>query len=134
MNKLILAFLMFALPLFATIKWDKTYHFSLKKDQIATILFYKKDDPKPYEFKFRWTLYAGNQVIVLSNYRGFPRQHTLFFKANLNSFRQSLISEKLKHSLTKTYLLLTMNDFDEKKKSINFTIYIRDSYKRFEVT
>ncbi len=132
MNKFLLTLTLFLLPLCAEPNWTSKHRFSLKKDEIAKIHFFQKGkEDKPYVFKFRWTLYAGDQVIVLSNYRDFPRQHTLYFKRSLHAFTQTLISDTYRNSLGKTYLLLQMHSFNAKEKKINFDIYIQDRSERF---
>ncbi len=136
MIRKILFVCLLSLPLFAQIKWDSEYIFRLKKDEIGRIIFIEKGTEHEdfrYEFKFRWTLYDGQKVVLLSHYRKIPRQHVLYFKFRLDSFIQNLLHDKSKNSQKRTYLLLQMDEFDKKKNEILFLIFIKDKDKRFDI-
>lgn len=137
MNKLILCFLLLTTSVFGQIKWTSQHIFKLKKDEIGRISIYEngKDEQKyTFDFILRWTLYDSQKVVVLSNYRGFPRQHTLYFKRSLRSFRQSLLPDKKRNVNKKAYLLVYMDEYDKKKEDISFMIFLKDPEKRLGVS
>lgn len=136
MSKIVLSLLIFVLPAFSAISWDSQHVFHLSKDEWGRVVFHEKGkNPKrfTYEFRFRWTLYDGKKVILLSNYRDFPKQHVLYFESKLNSMRQILLSDVSKNTQKKTYLLLSMDEFDKKNSEITFLIFIKDNDKRFDI-
>ncbi len=132
MLRVIFLFFFLAFELFAGISWTKEYIFHLKKDEIARILFIDRDK-KMHEFKFRWTLYDGQKVIVLSNYKDFPKQHALYFDFRLNTIEQILLSETKKYYQKNSFFLLQMDRFDKKTKSISFLVFIKDDDQKFKI-
>lgn len=115
--------------MFGAITWEGEHIFHLKKDEIGRVVFYERGKDRKrftYEFKFRWTLHDGKKVTILSNYRDFPKQHTLYFKFHLNSLRQILLGDLSKNTQKKTYLLLSMDKYDKKTKEITFLVFIKD--------
>lgn len=136
MNKIILALFVFLMPLFGAVSWNSQHIFHLKKDEWGRVIFYErgKDRKKfTYEFRFRWTLYDGKKVILLSNYRDFPKQHTLYFKFHLNTIKQILLSDLKKNTQKKTFLMLNMDSFNQKEKNISFLVFIKDIDERLEI-
>lgn len=136
MSKIFLSFFLFLAPVFGAISWNSEHIFHLKKDEIGTIYFYeigKKRERFTYIYNFRWTLHDGKKVIILSNYRDFPNQHTLYFKSNLNTLRQTLLNNLNAHDDKKTYLLLEMDKYDTSKKEISFFVYVKDVSQRLEI-
>lgn len=132
----ILLIIIFVSPLFSAISWDSEHIFYLKKDEIGSIYFYetgKKKEKNRYIFHFRWTLHDGKKVIVLSNYRDFPRQHTLYFKSKLNNFRQTLLNSLDTFDKKKSYLLLQMDRFNKKTKEISFLVFIHEKNQRLKI-
>ncbi|MCF6173152.1 MAG: hypothetical protein L3J44_05135, partial [Campylobacteraceae bacterium] len=69
--------------------WDFQYSFNLKKDKIATIFVNKKSKDKSKNskniLKFRWTLYANKNLILLAKYLNYPHQYVLQKKRLLDS-------------------------------------------------
>lgn len=136
MNKIVFAFLLLITCSFGEAKWDSKYTFKLKKDEIGKIIFFEKGKPKGYRtyiFNFRWTLDDGQKITVLSDYRGIPRQHTLYLDKKLNTFRQILLSNVTRNDKQKTFLLLQVDEVDKKNKQISFLIYVRDVKSRFKI-
>lgn len=136
MSKVLLGFCIFFSPLFGDISWEGEHIFHLKKDEIGTIYFYemgKNRQKYTYVYNFRWTLYDGKKVILLSNYRKFPKQHTLYFERSLNTLRQTLLNNLNAYDDKKTYLLLQMDELNKKTKEITFMIFVKDANQRFEI-
>ncbi len=136
MIKKTLLFFLFTSFLFASVSWDGQQVFRLKKDEFGKIIFHergKEGSDFTYIFKFRWTLYDSQKVILLSNYRDFPRQHSLKFEFRQNTIEQVLLDRAVKNRPKDHYLLLQMDSYDKKKKEIVFLVFIKDSDKKFEI-
>lgn len=136
MSKIFLALFLFFMPLFGAVTWNSQHIFHLKKDEWGRVIFYERGKDRErftYEFRFRWTLYDGKKVILLSNYRDFPKQHTLYFKFHLNTMRQILLNDLKRNTQKKTFLMLNMDSYDEKLKEVSFLIFIKDTKERLEI-
>lgn len=136
MNKIIFFILLFTCTLFsATPSWDGQRSFLLKKDEWGKVLVHEKAYPQRgwYEFWFRWTLYDGKNITVLSRYRDFPKQHNFTFERFQNSFRQILLNDTFKNTQKKTFLLLELDEFVKKDKKMRFNVFIKDANKRLEI-
>lgn len=136
MSKVFITFCIFLVPLFGAISWESEHIFHLKKDEVGTVYFYeigKNRKKYTYVFNFKWTLHDGKKVTVLSNYREFPRQHTLYFKSRLNTLSQVLLNNLNAHDDKKTYLVLQMEKYDKKTKEISFMVFVKDANQRLEI-
>lgn len=131
MNKIFIIFL-FPIYLFSNISWQSQHKFSLQKDEIAKVLIQQKGKKDIYTFLFRWTLYDTQKVVVLSNYKKFPRQHVMYFKHN-KTFLQELFPNEYKNTSKQTYLLTELEKYDTKTKKMDFIIYIKDANKKLKI-
>ncbi len=102
----------------------EVFKISLKKDEPKKILVKYANREKL--FKFRWTLYKNEGLVVLSSYDTFVKQHVLYLNHTNQSFRTELRGrgEKL---FTPPYFLLKFKAFDAKKDKAKFELYLYDS-------
>ena len=116
--------------------WDFGHTFNLKKDKIATVFINKSDKNKNgkslYALKFRWTLYANNNLIVLSNYMGYPHQYVLRKERSQDRIRIKLLADANDYN-GKTYALIVFSDFNKNKDRAILDVYIKDEAKRIRV-
>ncbi|MDD2383788.1 MAG: hypothetical protein PHN18_06315 [Sulfurospirillaceae bacterium] len=145
MNRTIVIFsflLLLTSTLFAKQSFEYQHQFSLKKDEIATIIINRKevvkkpqnDNPtNEYILHFRWTLYANNTLIVLVNYRGYPTQYTMQKKSPLDSVIIPLLPDSIDRINGRVYLKMVFNDFSQGNKEAIFDIFIEDTNQRILV-
>ena len=116
--------------------WNFGHSFNLKKDKIATVFINKSDKDKDgkslYALKFRWTLYTNNNLIVLSNYMGYPHQYVLKKEHSQDRVRIKLLADANDYS-GKTYALIVFSDFNKNKNIAVLDVYIKDEAKRIRV-
>lgn len=131
-----------SVSLLAKQTFEYQYQYSLQKDEVATIIINRKevvqkpsaDNPNnEYILRFRWTLYANNTLIVLTNYRGYPMQHTFHKTYPLESVIVPLLPDAEDRINGKVYLKMVFNDFSQSKKEAVFDIFIEDSNQRILV-
>ncbi len=92
------------------------YTVKLKKDEIVKFTIYY--DKFSYPFRFRWTLYKNDYLVVLYNFNGFPRQVMLTKTYPLDAFRLKIA----KFPEFYPYLLVKFDDFNA--KIATFKIYL----------
>ena len=116
------------------INWDYQHTFRLKKDEIATIQVNKEQNKIKNSglFRFRWTLYKNEGLVVLTNYEGFPYQYVLYRKRGRDLIRQ-IIDKKPPKAWLLPYMLLKFEDFDEKKEIATIGVFISDPNKNNSV-
>ncbi len=134
MSRLFLILTLFCSVCFAKISWTSEHAFSLKKDEFGIIYLQEKGKKKAdgtYVFKFRWTLYDSMKVVVLSNYRGFPGQHVMYFNNRLKVFRQNLLGRE--YQPQRSYILVQMDSFKKQNGEILFFIFIKDDSGNFDI-
>ena len=138
MSRLWLLLFLFCLALQAEDKpkWAYEYHFELKKDEWAKVYVVPSGNADNEGtthkdvYAFRWTLFDGKRVTVLTNYRKFPKQHTLTKTRGLDAVREVLLADPSDRIAGRVELLLVFTDFDQSKKHGNFDIFIKDSNQR----
>ena len=74
-------------------------------------------------FKFRWTLYTNNGLIVLRSYDRIVAQNILYVKLKNSTFRLDL---KPKDGFTSPYLLVKFMEFDYTKNEAVFKLFLAD--------
>ncbi len=112
------------------VNWEYQYTFKLKKDETATVQI-NKEETKIKDaglFKFRWTLYKNEGLVILANYEGFPYQYVLYRKRGRDFIRQ-IIDKKPPKAWLMPYMLLKFEDFDEKKEIATLGVFISDPQK-----
>jgi hypothetical protein len=122
----ILQFALLALlsaTLFAT-DFREVFKISLKKDEPKKILVkYAYDIERLY--KFRWTLYKNDGLVLFYSYDGVVYQNILYLNHKNQSFKTVLRLDS-KHRYHPPYLLLKFKSFDFKTKEAKFELYLYD--------
>ena len=139
MSRYLLFLVLFYSVLFAKnpTVWDFQNSYTLKKDEVATVVISRKGDKKvnskPYVLNFRWTLYDGSKnLTVLLNYMGYPYQYELR-KERLRDRIKVKLTKSNKRVLPDSYALIVFEDFDTKKMRADFNLFIKDTNKEFLV-
>jgi len=118
--------------------WDFEYFYKLKKDQFANIYINRngsgdKTKSNSYLLSFRWTLYDGSKnLIVLLNYQGYPYQYSLR-QERLRDRIEIPLLYRSKNYVKDTYALIVFSNFNKKKMTADFDVYIRDRNKKLLV-
>lgn len=103
---------------------------SLKKDEQKKILV--KYDKYERLFKFRWTLYKNDALVVFRSYDKIVSQNVLYLNHKNQSFRF-----KLKNSGSNfynvPYLLVKFKEFDYEKNEAIFEIFLSDDDMQIEI-
>ena len=97
--------------------------FSLKKDEQKKILV--KYDNKKRLFKFRWTLYVNDGLVVLRSYDKIVAQNILYLNYRNQSFRLALKTRGADF-YNVPYILIKFEKFDVKKNIAVFVLYLSD--------
>jgi len=99
----------------------------LKKDEEQKIVV--KYDGREKLFKFRWTLYKNNGLVIFRSYDKFVAQNILYLRKTSRSFRVVLKPRGL-NFYDKPYLLVMFKDFDLETKKAEFELFLSDDTKR----
>ena len=128
--------------LYAAVNYEYAHQFILKKDELGYVFInHKEVTKKPtaenpnneYLLKFRWTLYTNNMLTLLVNYRGYPTQYVLQKKHPLESVIIPILPDGENKIVSRTYLKIVFNDFDQRNKEAILDIFIEDNQQRIEV-
>jgi len=96
---------------------------SLKKDEQKKILVkYGKVEKL---FKFRWTLYVNNGLIIFRSYDKIVSQNILYLRNKNNSFRFNLMPRGSNSPYT-PYILVKFKEFNYETKEAHFELFISD--------
>ncbi|HIP14893.1 MAG TPA: hypothetical protein EYG74_05340 [Sulfurimonas autotrophica] len=117
-----LAALLFSVALFAN-DWQEVKKISLKKDEQKKILV--KYDNRTRLFKFRWTLYVNDGLVVLRSYDKTVAQNILYLNHKNQSFRVELKTRGADF-YNVPYILVKFKEFDLKKNIAKFELYLSD--------
>ena len=104
-----------------------TKEISLNKDQIQTVLVTEKSSLRV--LKFRWTLFAGDGLVMHLNYNDRASQFILYRHYKKDTYRVELLP-KVSTFKRVPYLYLTFKKFDHKTSKAHFEIVIDDPEKR----
>jgi len=96
---------------------------SLKKDEQKKILV--KYDNKTRLFKFRWTLYINEGLVILRSYDKTVAQNILYLNHKNQSFRLELKTRGADF-YNVPYVLVKFKEFEKKKNIAKFELYISD--------
>jgi hypothetical protein len=105
-------------------EWKPSKSFSLKKDEVISILV--KSAEVERLFDFRWTLHQNGSLVILRSYDGFVAQNLLSLKRKNRSFKVELLPKGLDFRMV-PYLMVTFKSFDFKKNEAHFDIYLSDN-------
>ncbi|ADN08952.1 hypothetical protein [Sulfurimonas autotrophica] len=114
--------LLFNAALFANDLQD-VKEISLKKDEQKKILV--KYDNKTRLFKFRWTLYINDGLVILRSYDKTVAQNILYLNHKNQSFRVELKTRGADF-YNVPYILVKFKEFDAKKNIARFELYLSD--------
>ncbi len=102
---------------------QKVREISLKKDVQKKILV--KYDNKTRLFKFRWTLYVNDGLVILRSYDKNVAQNILYLNHKNQSFRVKLKTPGADF-YNVPYILIKFKEFDVKKNIASFVLYLSD--------
>jgi hypothetical protein len=103
--------------------YRETKEFFLKKDEQKKILV--KYDSKEKLFKFRWTLYKNEGLVIHRSYDKIVAQNILYLNGRNQSVRQELMTRGT-HGYRVPYILLKFKKFDTEKKEALFELFLYD--------
>lgn len=111
----------------AAAEWNWTKEVSLKKDQYQSLVV--KEGTLLRELKFRWTLFAGDGLVIHLNYNNTPSQFILYEAYKQNSHRIALLPKRSAFKRV-PYLYLRFKKFDFAQSQAVFEIGLEDPEKR----
>ena len=88
--------------------WSFLKQLKLKKDQISYIKWIENESV--FHMTLRWTLFKNGGLVVLMNKNGFPTQHVLYKKRDLDSLSFQLVPD-IAHFGDRVYLLIKFDSF-----------------------
>jgi len=103
---------------------------SLKKDEQTKI--YVKYANYERVFKFRWTLYKNEGLVMFSSYDKEVAQHILYLNNTNRSFK-ILLKPKGADFYEVPYFLVLFKDFNFEKHEVNFEVYLSDKKHQLEI-
>ena len=96
---------------------------SLKKDEQKKILV--KYDGRERLFKFRWTLYINDGLVILRSYDKIVSQNILYLNSKNQSFKLELVTHGAAYYEV-PYVLVKFKEFDAQKAEAVFQIFLYD--------
>ncbi len=103
--------------------------FSLQKDEQKKILV--KYAGREKLFKFRWTLYINDGLVIHRSYDKVVGQNILYAQSRNQSFKQELVSRGGAY-YDVPYVLVKFKEFDAKKNKAKFQIFLFDRNNEVE--
>jgi len=125
--KKIVVLLLFISVSFLEAEWKLIKQVSLEKDQLQTAVV--RSEALVRVLKFRWTLYAGDGLVMHLNYNDQAHQFIFYKHYKKDTFKVRLLPKKAT-SKRVSFLYLVFNKFDYKEKKAYFDIFIDDPEKR----
>lgn len=95
----------------------------LKKDETKKIIVISGNSKKL--FKFRWTLYANNGLVVFRSYDRIVAQNILYLNHKNQSFRVELTTRGADSYLV-PYILVKFKEFDYETDTAEFQLFLSD--------
>lgn len=109
-------------------EWSYMKEIRLKKDQLQTVLV--KEEPETTRvLKFRWTLYAGDGLVMHLNFNDLASQFILYRNYKQDMYKLRLLPKRSVYEAV-PLLYLVFKKFDHKTKEAYFDILIEDAEKR----
>jgi len=102
----------------------EVFKISLKKDEQKKILV--KYDNKERLFKFRWTLYKNEGLVIFRSYDKMVAQNILYLNHKNQSVRTILRNDG-EDFYNPPYFLLKFKEFNQKKSEVKFELYLYDN-------
>jgi len=103
---------------------------SLKKDEQTKILV--KYDDNVRLFKFRWTLYVNEGLVLFRSYDSQVAQNILYLNTKNQSFRFNL-KAKGADFYEVPYILVKFTKFDYENNRANFELFLSDKKSQIEL-
>ena len=125
--KKVIVLLILVLSLLEAAEDNYTKEISLVKDQYQTVLV--SEGAVLRVLKFRWTLYAGDGLVMHLNFNDQPSQFILYKHYKKDTYRVRLLSKTSAYRRP-SYLYLVFTKFDYKSKKAHFDIVIDDPEQR----
>ncbi len=119
----IFTLLVFFLSIVDASELTKVKNISLKKDEQKEI-FVKYDSFRKL-FKFRWTLYKNNGLIIFRSYDTIVAQNVLYLRHVNQSFRVELKARGV-DDYDIPYFLMKFKEFHQDTKIADFELYMSD--------
>ena len=114
----------------SAIEFKDMYKVSLKKDE-QTEIFVKYAAYKRV-FKFRWTLYTNEGLIVFHSYDKRVKQNILYLNTKNQTFKV-LLKSKGADFYEVPYLLVKFEEFDFEKHEAKFKIFLSDKKSQIKI-
>ena len=108
-------------------EWSFTKELRLSKDEVQTILV--KEGQSLRVLAFRWTLFAGDGLVMHLNYNDRASQFVLYKHYKKDTYRVRLLPKKSAYKRV-PYLYLIFKKFDYKTSKAHFDILVDDPEKR----
>ena len=122
-----LALILILVSLLQAVETSFTKEISLKKDQYQQIVVKEEADIRV--LNFRWTLFAGDGLVMHLNYNGRPHQFILFKHYKKDTYKVRLLP-KISAYKREPYMYITFKKFEHNTKKAYFDILIDDPEKR----
>lgn len=122
--------------------YEYNHRFALKKDELGFVFINRKEVTKKatvenpnndYLLKFRWTLFANDQLFLLVNYRGHPYQFIMKKTYPLESVTVPLLPDGENKMDSRVLARIFFNDFDQSNREAILDIFIEDNQERIQV-
>jgi hypothetical protein len=111
-------------------EYKETKIFKLKKDENKKILV--KYDRIQKLFKFRWTLYVNDGLVVFRSYSRVVAQNILYLRHKNQSFRVELTPKGTSY-YNVPYLLIKFKEYDYKTNEATFEMFLSDKKDRVKL-
>ena len=108
-------------------EWSYTKEIRLSKDQVQTMLV--KEAGSLRVLRLRWTLFAGDGLVMHLNYNDRASQFILYKHYKKDTYRVRLLP-KMSAFKRVPYLYLVFKKFDYKTSKAHFDIVVDDPEKR----
>ncbi|MDF1876984.1 hypothetical protein JHD47_04045 [Sulfurimonas sp. SAG-AH-194-L11] len=112
------------------IEFTDMYEISSKKDESTKFLVRYSNYER--EFKFRWTLYVNEGLVLFHSYDTKLAQTILYLNTKNQSFKVSL-KQKDSALYEAPYLLVKFKEFDFKENRAKFEIYLSDKKSQIKI-
>jgi len=131
--QIIVRILITAVLLFSTldaIEFADMHEISLKKDEQTKFLV--KYNNYIREFKFRWTLYTNDGLVMFHSYDAKLAQKVLYLNTINQSFKVFL-KPKSSGAYEAPYLLVKFKKFDFEKNKAKFEVFLSDKKSQIKL-
>ncbi|MDQ7042497.1 MAG: hypothetical protein Q9M34_03095 [Sulfurimonas sp.] len=112
------------------IEFTDMYEISLKKDESTKFLV--KYNNYIREFKFRWTLYVNEGLVIFHSYDAKMSQNILYLNTTNQSFKVFL-KQSSSANYEAPYLLVKFKEFDLKKNRAKFEVFLSDKKSQIKL-